>query len=270
MRFPDPRPWDHEIELLSNTPQTLNCKVYPLLSGQQEALDEFLHKHLKKGYIHRSNSPYVSPFFFIKKKDGKLRPVQDYRNLNKLTVPNMYPLPLITKLINKLVKKQWFTKFDIRWGYNNVRFKKGDEWKAAFKTNRGLFEPMVMYFGLTNSSATFQTMMDEIFKEELAKGDIFIYMDDILIATEGDLHTHKQVVAHILFMLMSNNLFLKSEKCSFHKREVNYLGFIVGEGQVKMDPIKVDALTDWPKPTLVKEMHSFLGFGNYYKGFIDN
>src|SRR5260221_363874 len=220
--------------------------------------------------MRRSNSPYASPFFFIKKKDGKLRPVQDYRNLNKLTVPNTYPLPLITELINKLVKKQWFTKFDIRWGYNNVCFKDGDQWKAAFKTNRGLFEPMVMYFGLTNSRATFQTMMEEIFKEELAKGDVVIYMDDILIATEGDLHTHKQVVARILYMLKGHDLFLKPEKCSFHKREVDYLGFIVGKGQVKMDPVKVDALTDWPKPTSVKEMRSFLGFGNYYKGFIDN
>ena len=129
---------------------------------------------------------------------------------------------------------------------------------------------MVMYFDLTNSPATFQTMMDEIFKEELAKGDVVIYMDDILIATEGDLHTHKQVVARILFMLKSHDLFLKPEKCSFHKRKVDYLGFIVGKGQVKMDPVKVDALTDWPKPTSVKEMRSFLGFGNYYKGFIDN
>ena len=103
---------------------------------------------------------------------------------------------------------------------------------------------MVMYFGLTNSPATFQTMMDEIFKEELAKGDVVIYMDDILIATEGDLHTHKQVVARILYMLKGHDLFLKPEKCSFHKREVDYLGFIVGKGQVKMDPVKVDALTD--------------------------
>src|SRR6266852_3584920 len=230
LRFPDPRPWDHKIELLSNAPRTLNCKVYPLPPGQQEALDQFLHEHLKKGYICCSNSPYVSPFFFIKKKDGKLQPVQDYWNLNKLTVPNTYPLPLIIELINKLVKKQWFTKFDIQWGYNNVCFKDGDQWKAAFKTNRGLFKPMVMYFSLTNFPATFQTMMDEIFKEELAKGDI-------LIATEGDLHIHKQVVAHILHTLKHNNLFLKPEKCSCHKQEVNYLGFIVVEGQVKMDPV---------------------------------
>jgi hypothetical protein len=161
-RFPESRPWDHAIELLPTAPETLNCKVYPLGEGQQKALDQFIEEHLQKGYIRTSKSPYASPFFFVKKKDGKERPVQDYRKLNKITIRNTYPLPLIKELVRSLVKKKWFTKFDIRWGYNNVRIKKGDEWKAAFKTNRGLFEPTVMFFGLTNSPATFQTMMDSI------------------------------------------------------------------------------------------------------------
>jgi hypothetical protein len=269
-RFPKSRPWDHAIDLKSNAPSLLNCDTYRLPEGHQELLDQFLDEHLKKGYIRRSKSPYASPFFFIGKKDAKKRPVQDYRELNKVTIPNTYPLPLIATLIDQLVKKRWFTKFDIRWGYNNVRIKDGDQWKAAFKTNRGLFEPMVMYFGLTNSPATFQTMMDEIFKEEIAKGDVTIYMDDILIATEGDLQRHKQEVAHVLKKLQDNDLFLKPEKCSFHKREVDYLGAIVGEGKVKMDPVKVNALAEWPTPTSVKDIRSFLGFGNYYKGFIDS
>jgi hypothetical protein len=117
--------------------------------------------------------------------------VQDYRALNEVTVRNTYPLPLIKELINQLVGKTWFTKFDVRWGYNNVRIKNGDQWKAAFKTNKGLFEPTVMFFGLTNSPATFQTMMDEIFKDKVATGDVIIYMDDILIATAGTLDNHK-------------------------------------------------------------------------------
>jgi len=113
-RFPGRRPWDHAIDLLPEAPTTLNCKVYPLAEGQQEALDKFLDEHLAKGYIRRSNSPYTSPFFFVKKKDGKLRPVQDYRALNNWTVRNTYPLPLIKELISKLVKKKWFTKLNIR------------------------------------------------------------------------------------------------------------------------------------------------------------
>jgi len=105
----------------------------------------------------------ASPFFFVKKKDGKLRPTQDYRKVNDATIKNRYPLPLISKLVDKLKGLKVFTKLDVRWGYNNVRMKEGDEWKAAFRTNHGLYEPTVMFFGLTNSPATFQAMMDHIF-----------------------------------------------------------------------------------------------------------
>jgi hypothetical protein len=269
-RFPKSKPYDHAIDLLPDAPATLDCKIYPLAPGEQEALDKFIKEHLKKGYIRQSNSPYASPFFFIKKKDGKLRPVQDYRQLNKWTVRNKYPLPLIKELIARLRNKVWFTKFDVRWGYNNVRIKHGDQWKAAFKTNQGLFEPTVMFFGLTNSPATFQTMMDDIFRHEIATGAVIIYMDDILIATSGTLDMHKSHVSHVLAKLQDNDLYLKPEKCEFHKKEVEYLGVIVGNGQVKMDPVKVKGLTDWPAPTKVKELRSFLGFGNYYKDFIPN
>ncbi len=141
-------------------------------------------------YIRPSKSPYASPFFFIKKKDGKLRPVQDYRKLNSLTVKNQYPLPLIPELIDRLQNATLFTKLNIRWGYNNVRIKEGDQEKGAFKTNLGLYEPCVMFFGLTNSPSTFQTMMDTIFRDITATGEVVIYMDDILIATPHDIPHH--------------------------------------------------------------------------------
>jgi len=189
-QFPKSRQWDHAIDLVQDIPKTLDCKMYPLAKGQQRNLDKFLDKHLEKGYIYVSNSPYASPFFFIKKKNGELQPVQDYRKLNKYTIWNTYPLPLIKELIRNLVKKTWFTKFDIHWGYNNICIKKGDEWKATFKTNRGLFEPTVMFFGLTNSLATFQTMMNVLFHNEIVSEDIIIYMDDILITTIGSLNDH--------------------------------------------------------------------------------
>src|SRR3954451_8819303 len=135
----------------------------------------------------------ASPFFFVKKKDGKLRPVQDYRKLNEMTIKNRYPLPLIQELVDKLKGAKYFTKLDIRWGYNNVRIKEGDEWKAAFRTNRGLFEPLVMFFGLTNSPATFQTMMNDLFRELIDQGVVIVYMDDILIHTTT-LEEHRKVV----------------------------------------------------------------------------
>jgi reverse transcriptase-like protein len=243
--------------------------LYPLAPGEQDSLDKFIKEHLDKGYIRPFKSPYSSPFF-IKKKDGKLRPVQDYRKLNEWTVQNKYPLPLIKELIAKLLNKKWFTKFDVRWGYNNICIKNGDQWKAAFKMNKGLYEPMVMFFGLTNSPATFQMMIDDIFHSKVAQGYIIIYMDDILITTEGDLKDHQKYVAHVLNILLKHDLYLKPEKCSFYKKEVEYLGVIVGNGKVKMDPTKVQALTDWPQPIMLKQLHSFLGFGNYYKDFIAN
>ena len=126
----------------------------------------------------------AAPVFFIKKKDGSLWLVQDYRALNSKTIKNVYPLLLISNLINRLQSAHYFTKLDVRWGYNNVHIKEGDEWKAAFHMNRGLFEPLVMFFGLTNSPATFQTMMNDIFQDLISEGVICVYLDNILIFTE--------------------------------------------------------------------------------------
>jgi len=166
-RFPESCIWDHAIELKPGAPSTLPGKIYALSQLELQELAKFVKEHLAKGYIRPSKSPYAAPFFFIKKKDGKLRPVQDYRRLNEWTIRNRYPLPLIPQLINRVRMKKLFTKFDVRWGYNNVRIKEGDEWKAAFITNEGLYEPTVMFFGMTNSPATFQAMMNAIFEDEI-------------------------------------------------------------------------------------------------------
>ena len=190
-RFPEPRPWDHAIDLKPDfIPQ--DCKVYPLSPIEQQKLDEFLEENLAKNYIRPLKSPMASPFFFVEKKDSEaLQPCQDYWYLKEGTIKNAYPLPLIGDLLDKLKGAQWFTKMDIRWGYHNIRIKDGDQWKAAFKTNKGLFEPMVMFFGLCNSPATFQAMMNEIFKDMLAEGWIVIYMDDILIFSK-DREKHRE------------------------------------------------------------------------------
>jgi hypothetical protein len=159
-RFPPTRPWDHAIDFKPNTPDVLPCKVYPMTQSKDQALCKFLTEQEAKGYIRPSISPYASPFFFIQKKDGKLRPVQDYRRINNVTISNQYPLPLITDLLTDLSGALIFTKLDVRDGYNNIRIKEGDEHKAAFKTKYGLFKPLVMFFGLKNSPATFQNMMN--------------------------------------------------------------------------------------------------------------
>ena len=264
--LPERRPWDHAIELVPNA-RPVSCKVYPLSQNEQKQLDEFLEENLRSGRIRPSKSPWASPFFFVKKKDGALRPVQDYRQLNDLTVKNRYPLPLVQELIDKLSKAKYFTKLDVRWGYNNIRIKEGDEHKAAFLTNRGLFEPLVMFFGLTNSPATFQTMMNDIFRDLINQGKVIIYLDDILIFS-SDLDEHRRIVKEVLKVLRKHKLYLKAEKCEFEKTEIEYLGMIISEGIVKMDPVKLQGVEDWPIPKVKKDIQAFLGFTNFYRRFI--
>src|SRR5215813_8420998 len=264
--LPEHKQWDHAIELIPQA-VTRSCKVYPLAQHEQKQLDEFLEENLQTGRIRPSKSPMASPVFFIKKKDGSLRLVQDYRALNDITIKNRYPLPLISELVNQLRGAKYFTKLDVRWGYNNVRIKEGDEWKAAFRTNRGLFEPLVMFFGLTNSPATFQTMMNDIFRDLIADGVVCVYLDDILIFTKT-LEEHHQVTRRVLERLQEHKLFLKPEKCEFEKTSIEYLGLIVSQGHMSMDPVKVAGVKDWPAPTNKKEVQSFVGFINFYRRFI--
>ena len=185
-------------------------------------------------------------------------------------MPNRYPLPLISELIHRISGKKWFTKFDVRWGYNNVRIKDGDEWKAAFKTSNGLFEPTVMFFSLTNSPATFQTMVDDELMEFIDLGEGSMYMDDIVIHTDGTEEEHEAVIHTWLEKLSKLNLFLKPSKCQFYQCEVEYLGMIVGNGAVRMDPVKVKGITEWLTPACVKDVRSFLGFCNFYRAFISD
>jgi Reverse transcriptase (RNA-dependent DNA polymerase) len=179
-------------------------------------------------------------------------------------VLNKYPLPLIPNLIHSITRKMLFMKFNIQWEYNNIPIKPGDEWKAVFKTSKGLFKPTVMFFRLMNSPATFQTMMDDIFQEEIAQGWVKIYMDNIIIATEDDEEEHTRCVNQVLKKLEEHNLYLKPEKCNFHVKEVEYLSIIISQGQVKIDPTKVKGITEWPVLTSVKDVQSFLGFCNFY------
>jgi len=266
--LPESKPWDHTVELIPDaTPKS--CKVYPLTASEQKELDGFLKENFDSGRIRPSKSPMASPVFFIKKKDGGLRLVQDYRMLNAMTVKNKYPLPLIPELIAKLRGAKYFTKLDVRWGFNNVRMKEGDEWKAAFRTNRGLFEPLVMFFGLTNSPATFQTMMDDIFEDLIMEGVVVVYLDDILIFTET-IEEHRKVTRRVLELLEKNKLYLRPDKCEFERTTIEYLGVIISHNSVAMDPIKVAGVAEWPEPTNKKEVQSFLGFTNFYRRFIQD
>jgi hypothetical protein len=234
---------------------------------EQTEMDAFLEEALATGRIRQSKSPLGAPVFFIKKKDGKLRFVQDYRALNAITRKNRYPLPLIDDLIHRLKDARYFTKIDVRWGYNNVRIREGDEWKAVFRTNRGLFEPLVMYFGLTNSLATFQTMMNEIFQDLITEGVVSMYLDDILIFTNS-LKEHHQITRLVLDRMREHKLYLQPEKCEFEKTRIEYLGVIISHNKVGMDPVKIAGVADWLTPSNKKDVQSFVGFVNFYRRFI--
>ncbi|PIL23032.1 hypothetical protein GSI_14339 [Ganoderma sinense ZZ0214-1] len=172
-------------------------------------------------------------------------------------------------IINRLRQAKYFTKFDVRWGYHNVRIKEGDEWKAAFTTNRGLFEPRVMLFGLTNSPATFQALMNSIFADLIAAGTVAVYLDDILIFT-STLEEHRRVTHEVLKCLQEHDLYLRPEKCEFERTEIEYLGLIIRQGEVAMDPVKVKAVTSWPTPKNLRDVRGFLGFANFYRRFIQD
>jgi hypothetical protein len=191
-KFPPSQIWDHAIELKLGAPSSLPGKLIPLSQLKLEELWKFIKEHLIQGMIHTSKSPYVASFFFIKKKDSKLWPVQDYQPINQWTIRNKYPLPLIPQMIDRLRGCSMYTKFNIRWWYNNIWIRQGDKWKAAFLTNEGLFKPTVMFFGLTNSLVTFQTMMNSIFAPEVTEAWLTIYTDDMAIHTYIHLEENNQ------------------------------------------------------------------------------
>ena len=204
--FPESRSWDHKIKMKEGFEPNKN---YNLTLAEQLELDKFLKENVEKGYIWPSQSPMASPFFFVSKKDGKLWPCQDYCYLNNWMIRNSYPLPLISDILDKLKGAKYFTKLDVRWGYNNICIWKWDEWKAAFKTNKGLFEPTVMFFSMCNSPVTFQAMMNDIFVGMINGKLVIIYMDNILIfaKTKEELERNTKMV---LAKLCEHNLFLKT------------------------------------------------------------
>ena len=195
----------------------------------------------------------------------------DYRILNKWTVRDNYPLPLITNIIERLQSKTLFSKFDIRWGYNNIRIKKEDRWKAAFKTPFRLYEPTVMYFGLTNSPATFCRAMQKMLRNWLNKypDETRNYIDDMVVATRGDLPRHQQIVAELLNIFQENSYFLRPAKCEFEVTKIECLGLVIDGDTLSIDPKKADGLHNWPRTlSTVKEVRSVLGVLGYQCPFI--
>jgi len=209
-RMPTRKAWDYVIDVKKGFVPGKG-KVYPLLREKREEVKEFVKEQLRKGYIQLLKSLQTVLVFFVEKKDKKKRMVQDYRYLNKWTVKNNYPLPLISDILENIGTKV-FTKMDLRWGYNNMRIKEEDGWKATFTTPEGSFELMVMFFGLTNFPATFQAMMNELLRDLINTGKVVAFIDNIIVGTETE-EGHDEIVAEVIRRLEENDLYVKLEKC---------------------------------------------------------
>ena len=200
------------------------------------------------------------------KKNKELRTCVDYRAINKLTVKNRCPLPLISETLDRLRSAKVFTKLDLKGAYNLIRIAEGDEWKTAFRTRYGHFEFLVMPFGLCNAPATFQAFLNDVLRECLDTV-VVIYLDDILIYSQ-DKETHTADVRRVLKLLSDAQLQVNLEKCEFGVDKVEFLGYIISPEGISMDPAKVAVITSWAAPTCVREIQVFLGFANFYRRFI--
>ena len=197
--LPPWKAWDHAIDLTPGA-ELPHSQTFPLSPTEQKELDNFLCENLVNGCICPSKSPMGAPVFFIKKKDSSLHLIQDYQKLNKIMVKNSYPLPLISNVLTCLCDAEFFTILDLQWGFNNMWIKEGDKWKAMFQTNQGLFKPTIMFFGLCNSPAMFQMMMNNILHEFIHNGKVICYMDNILVYSRT-LSNHQWTVCQVLSTL---------------------------------------------------------------------
>jgi len=230
----------------------------------REEVREFIREQLKKGYIWPLKSPQTAPVFFVGKKDGRKQIVQDYQYLNEWMIKNNYPLPLISDVLENIETKKVFIKMDLRWRYNNVQIKEGDEWKAAFITPEGSFEPTVMFFGLTNLLATFQAMMNELLRDLINTGKVVAFIDDVIVGTKTE-EEHDKLVAEVIKRLEANDLYVKLEKCKWKVRKVGFLEVVIGPEEIKMEKEKVKGILEWLTPKCVKDVQKFLGLVNYYR-----
>ena len=263
--LPPQRPVDHEIPLEPGT-QPIYQRTYKMGELELRELRAQLEMYLKKGWIKPSTSPYGAPILFVKKKDGGLRMCVDYRGLNAVTIKNRYPLPHIEELLDRLHGAKWFTKIDLQSGYYQVRMALHDIDKTAFRCRYGHYHWLVMPFGLTNAPPTFMAMMHNYFSKYL-DNFIIIFLDDILIFSKS-LTDHVKHVSLILHILREQKLYAKVSKCDFCRRQVDFLGFTVTANGLQASPKKTEAIQQWPVPTTVRDVRSFLGFCNYYRKFV--
>jgi hypothetical protein len=262
------QPPEREVKVAIDILPEVSLIAQPLYRMASKELDELkiqLQELLDKWFIRPHNSPWGAPVLFVKKKDGALRLCIDYRQLNKVTVKNRYPLSRIDDLFDQLKGAKVFSKTDLRLGYYQIRIKGQDVPKTAFRTRYGHFEFLVVPFGLTNALALFMDLMNRVFQPYLDKF-VVVFIDDIMVYFKS-YEEHEQHLRQTLQTLRSCQLYAKLDKCDLKK--VTFLGHVVFSKGIFMDPQKVEAVLIWERPNKVTEIHSFLGLAGYYRRFIE-
>ena len=254
------------IELASGT-EPVSKAPYRMAPAELKELKIQLQELLDLGFIRPSFSPWGAPVLFVKKKDGTLRMCIDYRELNKLTIKNKYPLPRIDDLFDQLQGSSVFSKIDLRSGYHQLRIRDEDIPKTAFRTRYGHYEFLVMSFGLTNAPAAFMDLMNRVFRDYLDKL-VIVFIDDILVYSQSE-SQHEQHLRLVLQRLREHRLYAKFSKCEFWLPQVTFLGHIVSKDGILVDPSKIEAVRNWPRPGNVPEVRSFLGLAGYYRRFVE-
>ena len=266
MVLPSHTEYDHAIELKEGTTPPWG-PIYALNQTELEELKKWLKRMTDMGAIRPSKSSCSSPVLFVPKGHGRgLRLCVDYRGINKITVPNRYPLPNMDELRERVRGSKWFTKIDLKNGYHLIRIKAGDEWKTAFRCRYGLYEYTVMPFGLVNAPATFQAMMNTIFRDMLDEGTL-AFMDDIMVHA-AERQQHDEILLEVLRRLKDNNLCIAPDKCEWAVHEVEFLGYIISGEGLRMTDEKVQTIKDIAPLASQKAVQHFLGFAGFYRRFI--
>ena len=264
--LPKHGPYDHAIDLKEGT-TPLWGPIYALNEAELEELRKWLKKMTDMGAVRLSKSSCSSPMLFVPKNHGRgLRLCIDYRGINKITIPNRYPLPNMDELKEHVRGSQWFTKIDLKNGYHLIRIKKGDEWKTAFRCRYGLYEYTVMPFGLVNAPATFQSMINHIFRDMLDQG-VLAFVDDLMMHAQTR-QKHDKIVLEVLKRLCDNGLCIAPDKCQWAQCQVEFLGYIVSGQGIEMTDEKVKTLKDIEPVNSPKDVQHFIGFANFYRRFI--